>query len=208
MNGGRSTAVALFAAAGLFSGCSASTAPQPGPSLGLGASNSTPASLAISPSSAAPTGTTMPSSGPRSSTPTVADLAVRFPKTKQGAADFVAFLFDAVGHAHNLADPGQVEGLVDPTNCSDCSRWLANPAAMAKDGQRFVGVFWTLQRANALTVQGDTVGVITQFIVPAGKIVDSLGHTVNAREASGPTRADFFLQFRDHWVVVRGEMVR
>ena len=79
---------------------------------------------------------------------------------------------------------------------------------MAKDGQRFVGVFWTLQRANALTVQGDTVGVITQFIVPAGKIVDSLGHTVNAREASGPTRADFFLQFRDHWVVVRGEMVR
>ena len=207
MIGGRSGVVVIVAAS-LLSACSGSTGQAP-TSVASAASTPTPTSSSVSPSAAAgATATMSPGSRPPSSTTTVSDLAVRFPKTQRGAEDFVAYLFAAVGRAHNRADPGQVEGLVDPTTCSDCSRWLTNPAAMARDKHRFVGVFWTLQRATALAIQGDTVGVITQFVVPAGKIVDSLGHTVIAREASGPIRGDFVLQFRDHWVVVRGEMVR
>ena len=209
MNGGRSTAVALFAAAGLFSACSASTAPQPGPSLGLGASNSTPASPAISPSSAAPTGTAAPSSGPRSSTATlVSDLGVRFPKTQQGAEDFVRFVMAQVAKAYATADPTLIRPLVDVTTCPDCARWVSATTNMKKLGRHFEGVFVEPQSVHALTLKGDAAGVITQVLVPAGKIVDSRGRVVDPRSASGPLRSDFFLQFRDHWVVTNLELVR
>lgn len=187
-------AAAFVVGSVLLAGCTGSTAPPASTSTWPGTASST------SSPPTTPTTTT-------STTTAASDLAVKFPKTQRGAEAFMRFLFEAVGRAHNLADPALVEGLVDPTHCSDCSRWLSNTKDMAKEGQRFVGVFWTLQRANALTVQGDTVGVITQFLVPAGKIVDSKGRTVLTRHASGPIRADFVLQFRDHWVVVRGEMV-
>ena len=209
MNGGRSRAVALFAAAGLFSACSASTAPLPGPSVASGASKRTGASPAISPSSAASTGTTTPSSGHPSSTPTlVSDLTVRFPKTQQGAEDFVRFLMASVSKAYATGDPSLIRPLVDVTTCPDCSRWVTATTEMGRKSQRYEGVFVDLRSIQALPLQGDAVGVITQVLVPAGKTVDSTGRTVRVRKASGPFRTDFFLQFRDHWVVVRGELVR
>ncbi len=209
MNGGRSRAVALFAAAGLFSACSASPAPPSGTSVASLASNPTPTSLAISPSSAASTGTTTPSSGPRSTTPTVvSDLAVRFPKTQRGAEDFVRFVMAQVSKAYATSDPSLIRPLVDVTTCPDCSRWVTATTEMGRKSQRYEGVFVDLQSIQALPLQGDAVGVITQVLVPAGKTVDSTGRTVRVRKASGPFRTDFFLQFRDHWVVVRGELVR
>ena len=209
MNGGRSRAVALFAAAGLFSACSASTAPLPGPSVASGASKRTGASPAISPSSAASTGTTTPSSGPPASTPTlVSDLAVRFPKTQQGAEDFVRFVMAQVSKAYATGDPSLIRPLVDVTTCPDCSRWITATAEMKQKSQHYEGEFVDIQSLRSLTVKDDAVGVITQLLAPAGRTVDSRGRVVDPRSASGPLRTDFFLQFRDHWVVVRGEMVR
>ena len=209
MNGGRSRAVALFAAAGLFSACSASTAPLPGPSVASGASKRTGASSAISPSSAAPTGTTTPSSGPRSTTPTVvSDLAVRFPKTQRGAEDFVRFVMAQVSKAYATGDPSLVRPLVDVTRCPDCGRWISITTDMGQKDERFVGIFVELQSVRAVTLKDDACGVITQVLVPAGKTVDSTGRTVEPRQAAGPFRTDFFLQFRDHWVVTNTEIVR
>ena len=209
MNGGRSTAVALFAAAGLFSACSGSTGPPTGTAAGPGASNSTSTSPAISPSSAASTGTATPSSGPRSSTPTVlSDLAVRFPKTQQGAEDFVRFVMAQVSKAYATADPTLIQPLVDVATCPDCARWVSATTNMKKMREHFEGVFVEPQSVHALTLKGDAAGVITQVLVPAGKIVDSRGRVVDPRSASGPLRSDFFLQFRDHWVVTNAEIVR
>ena len=201
--------VAVVAAASLLSACSASPAPPSGTSVASLASNPTPTSLAISPSSAAPTGTAAPSSGPPASTPTlVSDLAVRFPKTQQGAEDFVRFLMASVSKAYATGDPSLIRPLVDVTTCPDCSRWVTATTEMGRKSQRYEGVFVDLRSIQALPLQGDAVGVITQVLVPAGKTVDSTGRTVRVRKASGPFRTDFFLQFRDHWVVVRGELVR
>ena len=200
--------VAVVAAASVMSACSGSTGPPTGTAAGPGASNSTSTSPAISPSSAASTGTTTATSGPRSSTPTVADLAVRFPKTQQGAEDFVRFLMASVSKAYATGDPSLIRPLVDVTTCPDCSRWVTATTEMGRKSQRYEGVFVDLRSIQALPLQGDAVGVITQVLVPAGKIVDSTGRTVRLRKASGPFRTDFFLQFRDHWVVVRGELVR
>ena len=209
MNGGRSTAVALFAAAGLFSACSASTAPLPGPSVASGASKRTGASPAISPSSAASTGTTTPSSGPPASTPTlVSDLAVRFPKTQQGAEDFVRFVMAQVSKAYATSDPSLIRPLVDVTTCPDCSRWITATAEMKQKSQHYEGEFVDIQSLRSLTVKDDAVGVITQLLAPAGRTVDSRGRVVDPRSASGPLRTDFFLQFRDHWLVVNVEVVR
>ena len=209
MNGGRSTAVALFAAAGLFSACSASTAPLPGPSVASGASKRTGASPAISPSSAASTGTTTPSSGPPASTPTlVSDLAVRFPKTQQGAEDFVRFVMAQVSKAYATGDPSLIRPLVDVTTCPDCSRWITATAEMKQKSQHYEGEFVDIQSLRSLTVKDDAVGVITQLLAPAGRTVDSRGRVVDPRSASGPLRTDFFLQFRDHWLVVNVEVVR
>ena len=209
MNGGRSTAVALLAAAGLFSACSASPAPLSGTSVASGAGNPTPTSLAISPSSAASTGTATPSSGPRSSTTTVlSDLAVRFPKTQQGAEDFVRFVMAQVSKAYATGDPSLIRPLVDVTTCPDCSRWISATVEMKQNSRHYEGVFVTMQSVHSLTVQGDAAGVITQVVAPAGKTVDSQGRTVHARSAEGPFRTDFFLQFRDHWVVTNTEIVR
>ena len=209
MNGGRSRAVALFAAAGLFSACSASTAPLPGPSVASGASKRTGPSPALSPSSAAPTGSTTLGSGPPSSTTTmVADLAVRFPKTQQGSEDFVRFVMAQVSKAYATADPTLIRPLVDVTTCPDCARWVSATTNMKKLGRHFEGVFVEPQSVHALTLKGDAAGVITQVLVPAGKIVDSRGRVVDPRSASGPLRSDFFLQFRDHWVVTNLELVR
>ena len=205
----RTAELALIAAVGLFSACSASPAPLSGTSVASGASNPTPTSPAISPSQAGPTGTTTPSSGPRSTTPTVvSDLAVRFPKTQQGAEDFVRFLMASVSKAYATGDPSLIRPLVDVTTCPDCARWVTATTEMGRKSQRYEGVFVDLQSIQALPLQGDAVGVITQVLVPAGKTVDSTGRTVRVRKASGPFRTDFFLQFRDHWVVVRGELVR
>mgnify|MGYP003375877604 CR=1 FL=1 len=204
----RTAELALVAAVGLFSACSGSTGPPTGTAAGPGASNSTSTSPAISPSSAASTGTTTATSGPRSSTPTVADLAVRFPKTQQGAEDFVRFLMASVSKAYATGDPSLIRPLVDVTTCPDCSRWVTATTEMGRKSQRYEGVFVDLRSIQALPLQGDAVGVITQVLVPAGKTVDSTGRTVRVRKASGPFRTDFFLQFRDHWVVVRGELVR
>ena len=209
MNGGRSRAVALFAAAGLFSACSASTAPLPGPSVASGASKRTGASPAISPSSAASTGTTTPSSGPPASTPTlVSDLAVRFPKTQQGAEDFVRFVMAQVSKAYATGDPSLIRPLVDVTTCPDCSRWITATAEMKQKSQHYEGEFVDIQSLRSLTVKDDAVGVITQLLAPAGRTVDSRGRVVDPRSASGPLRTDFFLQFRDHWLVVNVEVVR
>ena len=209
MNGGRSTAVALFAAAGLFSACSASPAPPSGTSVASLASNPTPTSLAISPSSAASTGTATPSSGPRSSTTTVlSDLAVRFPKTQQGAEDFVRFVMAQVSKAYATGDPSLIRPLVDVTTCPDCSRWITATAEMKQKSQHYEGEFVDIQSLRSLTVKDDAVGVITQLLAPAGRTVDSRGRVVDPRSASGPLRTDFFLQFRDHWLVVNVEVVR
>ena len=205
----RTAELALVAAVGLFSACSGSTGPPTGTAAGPGASNSTSTSPAISPSSAVPTGTAAPSSGPRSSTPIVlSDLAVRFPKTQQGAEDFVRFLMASVSKAYATGDPSLIRPLVDVTTCPDCARWVTATTEMGRKSQRYEGVFVDLRSIQVLPLQGDAVGVITQVLVPAGKTVDSTGRTVRVRKASGPFRTDFFLQFRDHWVVVRGELVR
>ena len=205
----RTAELALIAAVGLFSACSASPAPLSGTSVASGAINPTPTSLAISPSQAGPTGTTTPSSGPRSTTPTVvSDLAVRFPKTQQGAEDFVRFVMAQVSKAYATADPTLIQPLVDVATCPDCARWVSATTNMKKLGRHFEGVFVEPQSVHALTLKGDAAGVITQVLVPAGKIVDSRGRVVDPRSASGPLRSDFFLQFRDHWVVTNLELVR
>ena len=205
----RTAELALIAAVGLFSACSASPAPLSGTSVASGASNPTPTSLAISPSQAGPTGTTTPSSGPRSTTPTVvSDLAVRFPKTQRGAEDFVRFVMAQVSKAYATSDPSLIRPLVDVTTCPDCSRWITATAEMKQKSQHYEGEFVDIQSLRSLTVKDDAVGVITQLLAPAGRTVDSRGRVVDPRSASGPLRTDFFLQFRDHWVVVRGEMVR
>ncbi|HON75322.1 MAG TPA: hypothetical protein PLQ23_09240, partial [Dermatophilaceae bacterium] len=134
--------------------------------------------------------------------------AVRFPKTQQGAEDFVRFLMASVSKAYATGDPSLIRPLVDVTTCPDCARWVTATTEMGRKSQRYEGVFVDLQSIQALPLQGDAVGVITQVLVPAGKTVDSTGRTVGVRKASGPFRTDFFLQFRDHWVVVRGELVR
>ena len=201
--------VAVAAAASLLSACSASPAPPSGTSVASLASNPTPTSLAISPSSAVSTGTTTPSSGPRSSTPIVlSDLAVRFPKTQQGAEDFVRFVMAQVSKAYATGDPSLIRPLVDVTTCPDCSRWISATAAMKQKSQHYEGEFVTMQSVHSLTVQGDAAGVITQVVAPAGKTVDSQGRTVHARSAEGPFRTDFFLQFREHWFVTNTEIVR
>ncbi len=201
--------VAVVAAASLLSACSASPAPPSGTSVASLASNPTPTSLAISPSSAASTGTATPSSGPRSSTTTVlSDLAVRFPKTQQGAEDFVRFVMAQVSKAYATGDPSLIRPLVDVTTCPDCSRWITATAEMKQKSQHYEGEFVDIQFLRSLTIKDDAVGVITQLLAPAGRTVDSRGRVVDPRSASGPLRTDFFLQFRDHWVVVRGEMVR
>ncbi len=138
----------------------------------------------------------------------VSDLAVRFPKTQRGAEDFVRFVMAQVSKAYATSDPSLIRPLVDVTTCPDCSRWVTATTEMGRKSQRYEGVFVDLQSIQALPLQGDAVGVITQVLVPAGKTVDSTGRTVRVRKASGPFRTDFFLQFRDHWVVVRGELVR
>ena len=79
---------------------------------------------------------------------------------------------------------------------------------MKKMREHFEGVFVEPQSVHALTLKGDAAGVITQVLVPAGKIVDSRGSVVDPRSASGPLRSDFFLPFRDHWVVTNLELVR
>ena len=205
----RTAELALVAAVGLFSACSGSTGPPTGTAAGPGASNSTSTSPAISPSSAASTGTATPSSGPRSSTTTVvSDLAVRFPKTQRGAEDFVRFVMAQVSKAYATSDPSLIRPLVDVTTCRDCSRWISATAEMKQKSQHYEGEFVDIQSLRSLTVKDDAVGVITQLLAPAGRTVDSRGRVVDPRSASGPLRTDFFLQFRDHWVVVRGEMVR
>ncbi len=201
--------VAVIAAASVMSACSGSTGPPTGTAAGPGASNSTSTSPAISPSSAASTGTATPSSGPRSSTPTVlSDLAVRFPKTQQGAEDFVRFVMAQVSKAYATANPTLIQPLVDVATCPDCARWVSATTNMKKMREHFEGVFVWPQSVHALTLKGDAAGVITQVLVPAGKIVDSRGRVVDPRSASGPLRSDFFLQFRDHWVVTNLELVR
>ena len=205
----RTAELALIAAVGLFSACSASPAPLSGTSVASGAINPTPTSLAISPSQAGPTGTTTPSSGPRSTTPTVvSDLAVRFPKTQQGAEDFVRFVMAQVSKAYATGDPSLIRPLVDVTTCPDCSRWISATAEMKQKSQHYEGEFVDIQSLRSLTVKDDAVGVITQLLAPAGRTVDSRGRVVDPRSASGPLRTDFFLQFRDHWLVVNVEVVR
>ena len=201
--------VAVVAAASLLSACSAPPAPPSGTSVASLASNPTPTSMAISPSSAVPTGTTTPSSGPRSTTPTVvSDLAVRFPKTQRGAEDFVRFVMAQVSKAYATSDPSLIRPLVDVTTCPDCSRWISATAEMKQKSQHYEGEFVDIQSFRSLTVKDDAVGVITQLLAPAGRTVDSRGRVVDPRSASGPLRTDFFLQFRDHWLVVNLEVVR
>ena len=133
---------------------------------------------------------------------------MKFPKTQRGAEDFVRFLMAQVSKAYATADPTLIQPLVDVKTCPDCSRWISATTEMKQKSQHFEGVFVNLQSVHSLTVQGDAAGVITQVVVPAGKTVDSLGRTVRSRAASGPLRTDFVLQFRDHWVLVRGEKVQ
>jgi hypothetical protein len=138
----------------------------------------------------------------------VSDLAVRFPKTQRGAEDFVRFVMAQVSKAYATGDPSLVRPLVDVTRCPDCGRWISITTDMGQKDERFVGIFVELQSVRALTLKDDACGVITQVLVPAGKTVDSTGRTVEPREAAGPFRTDFFLQFRDHWVVTNTEIVR
>ena len=138
----------------------------------------------------------------------LSDLAVRFPKTQQGAEDFVRFVMAQVAKAYATADPTLIQPLVDVATCPDCARWVSATTNMKKLGRHFEGVFVEPQSVHALTLKGDAAGVITQVLVPAGKIVDSRGRVVDPRSASGPLRSDFFLQFRDHWVVTNLEVVR
>ena len=208
MNRGRSAAAALFAAAGLLSACSGSTGQAP-TSVASVASAPTPTSSAVSPSAAAgATATVSPGSRPPSSTTPVTGLAVRFPKTQRGAEDFVRFVMAQVSKAYATADPTLIQPLVDVKTCPDCARWVSVTTDMRKSGQHFEGVFVEPQSVHALTLKGDAGGVITHVFVPAGKIVDSRGRLVDPRSASGPLRSDFFLQFRDHWVVTNTEIVR
>jgi hypothetical protein len=138
----------------------------------------------------------------------VSDLAVRFPKTQRGAEDFVRFVMAQVSKAYATADPTLIQPLVDVATCPDCARWVSATTNMKKMREHFEGVFVEPQSVHALTLKGDAAGVITQVLVPAGKIVDSRGRVVDPRSASGPLRSDFFLQFRDHWVVTNLELVR
>ena len=138
----------------------------------------------------------------------LSDLAVRFPKTQQGAEDFVRFVMAQVSKAYATGDPSLIRPLVDVTTCPDCGRWISITTDMGQKDERFVGIFVELQSVRALTLKGDACGVITQVLVPAGKTVDSTGRTVEPRQAAGPFRTDFFLQFREHWFVTNTEIVR
>ncbi|MBK9724007.1 MAG: hypothetical protein WAW82_12620 [Candidatus Lutibacillus vidarii] len=138
----------------------------------------------------------------------VSDLAVRFPKTQRGAEDFVRFVMAQVSKAYATSDPSLIRPLVDVTTCPDCSRWISATAEMKQKSQHYEGEFVDIQSLRSLTVKDDAVGVITQLLAPAGRTVDSRGRVVDPRSASGPLRTDFFLQFRDHWLVVNLEVVR
>ena len=162
-----------------------------------------PPSLAAVTAEASPTPTS-----PTSSTAVTSDLAVRFPKTQQGAEDFVRFVMAQVSKAYATGDPSVIRPLVDVTTCPDCSRWISATVEMKQNSRHYEGVFVTMQSVHSLTVQGDSAGVITQVVAPAGKTVDSQGRTVHARSAEGPFRTDFFLQFREHWFVTNTEIVR
>ena len=188
-------AAAFVVGSVLLAGCTGSTAPPASTSTWPGTASST------SSPPTTPTTTT-------STTTATSDLAVKFPKTQRGAEDFVRFLMAQVSKAYATADPTLIQPLVDVKTCPDCSRWISATTEMKQKSQHFEGVFVNLQSVHSLTVQGDAAGVITQVVVPAGKTVDSLGRTVRSRAASGPLRTDFVLQFRDHWVLVRGEKVQ
>ena len=138
----------------------------------------------------------------------VSDLAVRFPKTQRGAEDFVRFVMAQVSKAYATADPTLIQPLVDVKTCPDCARWISTTTDMSKNGQHYQGAFVDIESVHSLTVKGDAAGVITQLLAPAGKTVDSQGRVVDPRSASGPFRTDFFLQFREHWVVTNVETVR
>ena len=204
----RADVVVVTGVAVLLSACSGSTGQAP-TSVASAASAPTPTSSAVSPSAAAgATATVSPGSRPPSSTTPVTGLAVRFPKTQRGAEDFVRFVMAQVSKAYATADPTLIQPLVDVKTCPDCARWVSVTTDMRKSGQHFEGVFVEPQSVHALTLKGDAGGVITHVFVPAGKIVDSRGRLVDPRSASGPLRSDFFLQFRDHWVVTNTEIVR
>ena len=204
----RADVVVVTGVAVLLSACSGSTGQAP-TSVASAASAPTPTSSAVSPSAAAgATATVSPGSRPPSSTTPVTGLAVRFPKTQRGAEDFVRFVMAQVSKAYATADPTLIQPLVDVKTCPDCARWVSVTTDMRKSGQHFEGVFVEPQSVHALTLKGDAGGVITHVFVPAGKIVDSRGRVVDPRSASGPLRTDFFLQFRDHWLVVNVEVVR
>ena len=113
-----------------------------------------------------------------------------------------------VSKAYATSDPSLIRPLVDVTTCPDCSRWISATAEMKQKSQHYEGEFVDIQSLRSLTVKDDAVGVITQLLAPAGRTVDSRGRVVDPRSASGPLRTDFFLQFRDHWLVVNVEVVR
>ena len=188
-------AAAFVVGSVLLAGCTGSTAPPASTSTWPGTASST------SSPPTTPTTTT-------STTTAASDLAVKFPKTKRGAEDFVRFLLAQVSKAYTTADPTLIQPLMDVKTCPDCARWVSATTNMKKLGRHFEGVFVELQSVHALTLKGDATGVITQVLVPAGKIVDSQGRLVDPRSASGPLRSDYFLQFRDHWVVTNAEVVR
>ena len=190
----------------LVAGCGSPSA-TPTATAGRASANRVPTSGP--PSLAAVTAAAMPTpTSPSSSTAVTSDLAVRFPKTRQGAEDFVRFVMAQVSKAYATGDPSLIRPLVDVTTCPDCSRWISATAEMKQKSQHYEGVFVTMQSVHSLTVQGDAAGVITQVVAPAGKTVDSQGRTVHARSAEGPFRTDFFLQFREHWFVTNTEIVR
>ena len=200
-------AAALWAAsAALVAGCVGSSAtPTP---IATGRVSATGVPTSTAPSFAATTAEGSPTSAPRSATAGASDLAVRFPRTQRGAEDFVRFVMAQVSKAYATADPTLIQPLVDVKTCPDCARWVSVTTDMRKSGQHFEGVFVEPQSVHALTLKGDAGGVITQVVAPAGKTVDGQGRTVHARSAEGPFRTDFVLQFRDHWVLIRGEIVR
>ena len=190
----------------LVAGCGSPSA-TPTATAGRASANrvptSGPPSLAAVTAEARPTPTS-----PTSSTDVSPDLAVRFPKTQQGAEDFVRFVMAQVSKAYATGDPSLIRPLVDVTTCPDCSRWISATAEMKQKSQHYEGEFVDIQSLRSLTIKDDAVGVITQLLAPAGRTVDSRGRVVDPRSASGPLRTDFFLQFRDHWFVTNVEVVR
>ena len=188
-------AAAFVVGSVLLAGCTGSTAPPASTSTWPGTASST------SSPPTTPTTTT-------STTTAASDLAVKFPKNQRGAEDFVRFVMAQVSKAYATADPTLIQPLVDVKTCPDCARWVSATTNMKKLGRHFEGDFVEPQSVHALNLKGDAAGVITQVLVPAGKIVDSQGRLVDPRSASGPLRTDFFLQFGDHWVVTNLEVVR